>query len=110
MQINAVSAMDEALNISLPDVRPQHFILTVTTSREKQFPPPHSSHPRTLLRAYDAPGLFITGTGTDIGKTTVTAALAGALHSLHMRVGICKPVASGCPKFSHRGQRPGHRR
>ncbi len=70
-------------------------------------PPLHSSHPRTLLRAYDAPGLFVTGTGTDIGKTTVTAALAGALHSLHIRVGICKPVASGCPKFSHRANEPG---
>jgi dethiobiotin synthetase len=65
-----------------------------------------TSHPRTLLRPYTAPGLFITGTGTDVGKTVVTAALAAAFHQLHVRVGICKPIASGCPKFAHRGNDP----
>jgi len=54
--------------------------------------------PRSLLRPYNAPGLFITGVGTDIGKTTVTAALAAALQQLHVRVGVCKPVSSGCSR------------
>lgn len=54
-------------------------------------------HPRTILRPYNAPGLFITATGTDIGKTTVTAALAACFRQLHVRTGIIKPFASGCP-------------
>jgi dethiobiotin synthetase len=58
--------------------------------------------PKSLLKPYSGPGLFITGTGTDVGKTMVTAALAGAFHRLHVRVGICKAIASGCPKFRHR--------
>jgi dethiobiotin synthetase len=70
------------------------------------YPESHPAHPRALLRPFQGPGLFITGTGTDIGKTTVTAALAGALHRLHVRVGVCKPVASGCPKHSDRGNNP----
>ncbi len=49
------------------------------------------------------PGLFVTGTSTDIGKTTVTAALAGAFRRLNIRVGVCKPIASGCPKWPNRG-------
>jgi dethiobiotin synthetase len=55
-------------------------------------------NPRTFLRPYQGPGLFITGTGTDIGKTTVAAALAGAFKRMHLRVGVCKPVASGCAR------------
>ncbi|HUO08253.1 MAG TPA: dethiobiotin synthase [Phycisphaerae bacterium] len=70
------------------------------------YPELHPRHPRTALRPFRGPGLFITGTATDIGKTTVTAALAGALHRLHVRVGVCKPVSSGCPKFSDRGNDP----
>ncbi|MGN6369722.1 MAG: dethiobiotin synthase [Phycisphaerae bacterium] len=70
------------------------------------YPEIHPLHPRTALRPFRGPGLFITGTETDIGKTTVTAALAGALHRLHVRVGVCKPVASGCPKFADRGNDP----
>jgi dethiobiotin synthetase len=70
------------------------------------YPEYHPQHPRTRLRPFRGPGLFITGTGTDIGKTTVTAAFAGALHQLRVRVGVCKPVAAGCPKFSDRGNDP----
>jgi len=58
------------------------------------------------LSAYPAPGLFITATNTDVGKTTATAVLAAALHSLGKKVGILKPIASGCPKFPHRGNNP----
>ncbi len=70
------------------------------------YPEIHPLHPRTALRPFRGPGLFITGTATDIGKTTVTAALAGALHRLHVRVGVCKPVASGCPMIPGRGNDP----
>jgi len=41
-------------------------------------------------------GLFITGTGTGVGKTYVAALVAKALHAAGKRVGVYKPVASGC--------------
>jgi dethiobiotin synthetase len=41
-------------------------------------------------------GLFITGTDTGVGKTYVTALIARALASVGKRVGVYKPVASGC--------------
>jgi dethiobiotin synthetase len=41
-------------------------------------------------------GLFITGTGTGVGKTYVAALIARALREAGMRVGVYKPVASGC--------------
>ncbi|HVT28553.1 MAG TPA: dethiobiotin synthase [Lacipirellulaceae bacterium] len=41
-------------------------------------------------------GLFITGTGTGVGKTYVGALLAQALRTAGKRVGVYKPVASGC--------------
>jgi len=40
-------------------------------------------------------GFFITGTDTGVGKTVVTAGLAGALKARGFRVGIMKPAASG---------------
>lgn len=41
-------------------------------------------------------GLFITGTDTDAGKTTVTAALLRALASAGVRAVAVKPVQTGC--------------
>lgn len=41
-------------------------------------------------------GLFITGTGTGVGKTYVAALIARALRDSGRRVGAYKPVASGC--------------
>jgi len=41
-------------------------------------------------------GLFITGTGTGVGKTYVAALIAAALRKAGKRVGVYKPVASGC--------------
>ena len=41
-------------------------------------------------------GLFITGTGTEVGKTYVAAAIARALAVAGRRVGVYKPAASGC--------------
>jgi dethiobiotin synthetase len=43
-----------------------------------------------------ANGLFITGTGTGVGKTYVAALIARALRAAGVRVGVYKPVASGC--------------
>lgn len=41
-------------------------------------------------------GLLITGTGTGVGKTYVGALIARALRIAGKRVGVYKPVASGC--------------
>ena len=41
-------------------------------------------------------GLFITGTGTEVGKTYVAALIAKQLVSEGVRVGVYKPAASGC--------------
>lgn len=43
-----------------------------------------------------AAGIFITGTDTGAGKTVVAAGLAMALRDRGLRVGVMKPVATGC--------------
>lgn len=46
----------------------------------------------------DCRKLFITGTDTGVGKTYVTALIARMLVEQGLRVGVYKPVASGCPE------------
>jgi dethiobiotin synthetase len=41
-------------------------------------------------------GIFITGTDTDVGKTVVSAGFALVLRERGMKVGVMKPVATGC--------------
>jgi len=41
-------------------------------------------------------GLFIAGTDTGVGKTVVTAGLAGYLRDAGLNCGVMKPVESGC--------------
>jgi dethiobiotin synthetase len=41
-------------------------------------------------------GIFITGTDTDVGKTVVAAGLALVLRARGLKVGVMKPVATGC--------------
>lgn len=41
-------------------------------------------------------GIFITGTDTEVGKTIVSAGLALCLRDRGVKVGIMKPVATGC--------------
>ncbi len=43
-------------------------------------------------------GLFITGTNTSVGKTQVSALIASSLVADGHRVGVYKPVASGCKR------------
>ena len=45
------------------------------------------------------PGLFITGTDTDVGKTYVTCLLANRLRAGGRRVGLYKPACSGAEVF-----------
>jgi dethiobiotin synthetase len=42
------------------------------------------------------PGLFIAGTDTGVGKTFVGGAIGMALRGRGLRVGVMKPVESGC--------------
>ncbi len=44
----------------------------------------------------NAPGLFITGTDTGVGKTYVACLIARSLRAAGLRVGVYKPAASGC--------------
>jgi len=57
------------------------------------------SRPRQNSRdqsGWPAKGLFITGTDTDVGKTFVGAIIVRSLTRKGYRVGVYKPVASGC--------------
>ena len=45
-----------------------------------------------------AKGLFITGTDTGIGKTLVAGTIAQILTASGRKVGVFKPIASGCRK------------
>lgn len=47
------------------------------------------------MPAAGRPGLFVTGTDTDVGKTYVAGAIARRLGSSGLRTGVYKPVASG---------------
>lgn len=42
------------------------------------------------------PGWFVTGTDTGIGKTVISGALAMLLRAAGRRVGVLKPIATGC--------------
>ena len=43
-----------------------------------------------------ASGIFVTGTDTGVGKTFVTCSLAALLRGLGYRIGVMKPVETGC--------------
>ena len=42
------------------------------------------------------PGLFVTGTDTGVGKTFVARGIAAALRARGRRIGVMKPVETGC--------------
>ncbi|MBN1844132.1 MAG: dethiobiotin synthase [Sedimentisphaerales bacterium] len=41
-------------------------------------------------------GFFVTGTDTGVGKTVVAGAIARYLRTRAQKVGVCKPIATGC--------------
>lgn len=47
-------------------------------------------------------GLFVAGTGTGVGKTHVASMIARSLVDVGRRVGVYKPVASGCQRSGDR--------
>jgi dethiobiotin synthetase len=44
----------------------------------------------------DGRGIFVTGTDTGVGKTTVSCAIAAALAARGVDVGVAKPIETGC--------------
>jgi len=44
------------------------------------------------------PGLFVTGTDTGVGKTLIAGAIAKILADKGLRVGVFKPIATGCKR------------
>lgn len=49
------------------------------------------------IKAVDASrGLFITGTDTGVGKTVIAGGLCQVLREMGRRVGVMKPIATGC--------------
>jgi dethiobiotin synthetase len=49
-----------------------------------------------MLKPAAIPTLLITATDTGVGKTVITAAIARALRMQGLRVGVLKPIATGC--------------
>lgn len=47
-------------------------------------------------------GIFVTGTGTDVGKTYISALLVRALRQNHVNAGYFKPVLSGAVRQGNR--------
>lgn len=48
------------------------------------------------------PGLFITGTDTGVGKTFIARGIAATLRARGRRVGVMKPVETGCGSGAER--------
>jgi 8-amino-7-oxononanoate synthase/dethiobiotin synthase len=78
--------------------RPAHARPASTAPRRAGGPRKDGSHKNgTPLdsRILEAGGVFVTGTGTGVGKTVVAAALARTLAGAGLRVGAMKPVQTG---------------
>lgn len=50
----------------------------------------------------DKPGLFVTGTDTEVGKTFVASSIVRRLTATGVKTGVIKPIATGCER---RGER-----
>ncbi len=48
-----------------------------------------------IIKNNMAQGIFITGTGTEIGKTVIAGGLAASLKQSGMNVGVMKPIGTG---------------
>ncbi|HEY7115331.1 MAG TPA: dethiobiotin synthase [Tepidisphaeraceae bacterium] len=49
-----------------------------------------------MLSRIPIPGLFITATDTEVGKTVIAGAIAAHFLRQNLRVAVSKPVATGC--------------
>lgn len=62
-----------------------------------------SKHDRAARADQAKPTFAVVGTGRRVGKTVVAAALARVLHDRGLRVGVFKPVSTGCPRRIREG-------
>jgi dethiobiotin synthetase len=53
---------------------------------------------RLPVHPIQSPGLFVTATDTEVGKTYIASAIAASLKQSGRNVGVLKPVATGCIK------------
>ena len=53
-------------------------------------------------------GWFVTGTGTEVGKTVVASVLARTLRGEGLRVAVFKPAVSGLDDYAATGELPDH--
>ena len=53
-------------------------------------------------------GVFVTGTGTEVGKTVVAAVIARTLRAAGERVAVFKPAVTGIDEAQAQGTRPDH--
>jgi len=53
-------------------------------------------------------GVFVTGTGTEVGKTVVAAVFAGTLAAGGARVAVFKPALTGLDEYATGGREPDH--
>jgi len=51
---------------------------------------------KAIVRRDGMRGLFVTGTDTGVGKTVVAGGLCRVLRAMGRRVGVMKPIATGC--------------
>ncbi|RLS28562.1 MAG: dethiobiotin synthase [Planctomycetota bacterium] len=63
--------------------------------RGKSVPRIGRKKPESVDATVAIPGLFVTGTDTDVGKTAVATVLVRLVVAQGIRVGVYKPVASG---------------
>src|SRR3982751_3809616 len=49
-----------------------------------------------MLKPLPIPGLFVTGTDTEVGKTVIAGAIANYFFRQGAAVAVSKPVATGC--------------
>ena len=59
-------------------------------------PGPSANPLLSLIPRTGKPGLFVTGTDTGIGKTVIAGAIAMLQRRAGRRVGVLKPIATGC--------------
>ncbi|MGC4032761.1 MAG: dethiobiotin synthase [Tepidisphaeraceae bacterium] len=52
----------------------------------------------SVIPRITTPGVFVTATDTEVGKTVIACGIAWSMRQAGLRVGVLKPVATGCPK------------
>src|SRR5688572_18896714 len=72
-------------------LRPRDELLSQTLASAQS--PPHTP---PMLPRVTIPGLFVTATDTEVGKTVIAGAIANHFLRKGKRVAVLKPIATGC--------------